>query len=41
MKIKQDEVELIASEFEVDKKAATKALREHKGNLVAALDSFL
>lgn len=41
VKIKQEEVDIIVSEFEVDKKAATKALKENKGNLVAALESFL
>ena len=41
VKIKQEEVDLIVSELEVDKRTATKALREHQGDLVAALNSFL
>lgn len=41
VKIKSEEVDIIVSEFEVDKRTATKALRENKGNLYAALESFL
>lgn len=41
VKIKQEEVDIIASEFEVDRKTATKALRASRGDLAAALESFL
>ena len=41
VKISKEDVDVIASEFEVDKKLAERRLREHKGDLVAALKSFL
>ena len=41
VKISADDVGIIASEFEVDKKKAELRLREHDGNVVAALESFL
>ena len=41
VKIKSEEVDIIISEFEVDKRTAAKALRENKGDLYAALNSFL
>jgi NACalpha-BTF3-like transcription factor len=41
VKIKAEEVNLIASELEVDKKTAERRLRENQGDLVKALESFL
>lgn len=41
VKISQEDVGIIATEFEVDKKKAELRLREHDGNVVAALESFL
>lgn len=41
VKINQEDVGIIATEFEVDKKKAELRLREHDGNVVAALESFL
>ena len=41
VKIRQEEVDIIALEFEVDRKTATKALRDSRGDLTAALESFL
>lgn len=41
VKIKAEEVNLIVSELEVDKKTAERRLREHQGDLVKALESFL
>jgi NACalpha-BTF3-like transcription factor len=36
----QDDVDVIATEMEVDKKLAERRLREHGGDLAAALKSF-
>lgn len=41
VKISQSEVDVIASEMEVDKKVAERLLREHRGDAVAALRSLL
>lgn len=41
VKISQDDVDVLAAEFEVDKKVAERRLREHQGVLKAALQSFL
>eukprot|EP00271_Cylindrocystis_brebissonii_P010728 TRINITY_DN27047_c0_g1_i1.p3 TRINITY_DN27047_c0_g1~~TRINITY_DN27047_c0_g1_i1.p3 ORF type:complete len:114 (+),score=40.44 TRINITY_DN27047_c0_g1_i1:93-434(+) len=41
VKIKPGDVDVIAAEFEVDKKVAERTLREHKGNAIAALRSML
>eukprot|EP00803_Ostreobium_quekettii_P010885 evm.model.scf_2240.2 EVM.evm.TU.scf_2240.2 scf_2240:8489-8824(-) len=41
VKIKGEHVELIACEFEIDKKVAERRLRECGGDVVAALKSFL
>ena len=41
MKISSDDVDVIASEFEVDKKKAELRLREHGGDVIAALESML
>jgi len=41
VKISQDDVGIIATEFEVDKKQAERRLRENGGNVVVALESFL
>jgi NACalpha-BTF3-like transcription factor len=40
VKIDLLDVKTIASEFEIDVKAAERRLREHKGDVVAALKSF-
>lgn len=41
VKVTQADIDVIASEAEVDKKLAERRLREHDGNLVSALKSFL
>ncbi|GAX78789.1 hypothetical protein CEUSTIGMA_g6226.t1 [Chlamydomonas eustigma] len=41
VKINKEEVDIITSEFEMDKKSAERRLREHGGNLHAALASLL
>ncbi|KAJ7550848.1 hypothetical protein O6H91_07G121400 [Diphasiastrum complanatum] len=41
VKINQADVDVIANELELDKKVAERMLREHKGNAVAAIRSFL
>lgn len=41
VKLKKEDVELVALEFELDKKLAESRLREHRGNVKAALVSFL
>ncbi|CAI5464287.1 unnamed protein product [Closterium sp. Yama58-4] len=41
VKIDSAHIDLIASEMEVDKKIAERRLREHQGDPVAALRSFL
>jgi NACalpha-BTF3-like transcription factor len=41
VKINKEDVDVIATEFEVDKKAAERRLREHNGVLMDALKSFL
>eukprot|EP00898_Chlorokybus_atmophyticus_P004335 jgi/Chlat1/4902/Chrsp31S04914 len=41
VKINQADVDLIATEMELDKKVAERTLREHKGDTVAALRSLL
>eukprot|EP00884_Botryococcus_braunii_P012037 jgi/Botrbrau1/20834/Bobra.0156s0059.1 len=40
VKIDVADVKTIASEFEIDAKAAERRLREHKGDVLAALKSF-
>jgi NACalpha-BTF3-like transcription factor len=39
--INKEDVDVIALEAEVDKKAAERRLREHGGDLAAALKSYL
>ena len=41
MKINPADVQLIVSEIEVDQKQADRRLREHGGNIVEALKSYL
>lgn len=41
VKCSKEDVDVIVLECEVDKKAAERRLREHNGNLTAALKSFL
>lgn len=41
VKINKEDVDVIALEFELDKKVAERRLREHKGDLKEALKSFL
>ncbi|KAJ7542309.1 hypothetical protein O6H91_10G100700 [Diphasiastrum complanatum] len=41
VKINQADVDVIANELELDKKIAERMLREHKGDAVAAIRSFL
>ena len=41
VKVKKEDVHVIAAEFELDTKIADRRLREHNGNLVEALQSFL
>ena len=41
VKVQREDVELVALEFEVDKKLAERRLREHAGDVKAALVSFL
>lgn len=41
VKVTQADIDVIASEAEVDKKLAERRLREHDGILVNALKSFL
>lgn len=41
MKVSPADVELISSEFEIPKKQADVRLREHNGDVRAALDSLL
>lgn len=41
VKISADDVGIITSEFEIDKKQAERRLREHSGDVVAALESYL
>ena len=41
VKVSAEDVALIAAEFEVDKKRAELRLREHGGDVKAALESFL
>lgn len=41
VKVAPGDVDLLAAEAEVDKKAAERRLREHGGDLVAALKSYL
>ena len=41
VKVREQDVKLISVEFELDKKTAERRLREHQGNIVAALESFL
>lgn len=41
VKVSAEDVALIAAEFEVDKKHAELRLREHDGDVKAALESFL
>ncbi|MEW5302781.1 MAG: hypothetical protein WDW38_004105 [Sanguina aurantia] len=41
VKCSREDVDVIVLECEVDKKAAERRLREHNGNLTAALQSFL
>ena len=41
VKVPKEAVEALASEFELDKKAAERRLRECKGDLRAAIESYL
>lgn len=41
VKINAEDVDVIASELEIDRKVAERTLREHKGDAVAAIRSFL
>jgi NACalpha-BTF3-like transcription factor len=41
VKVTQADIDVIASEAEVDKKLAERRLREHNGSLAEALKSFL
>lgn len=41
VKVNQADVKVIATEFEVSVKQAELRLREHEGNVTAALESFL
>lgn len=41
IKVTQADIEVIATEAEVDKKLAERRLREHNGSLIEALKSFL
>ena len=41
VKVAKEDIELIASEYEIDRKAAERRLRECRGDLRAALQSFL
>lgn len=41
VKVSKEDVDIIAAEFELDTKTADRRLREHSGNLVEALQSFL
>ena len=41
VKVSQEDVELIATEFEVDKKKAERELREAKGDVKAAIVAML
>lgn len=41
IKVNKEDVDTIAAEFELDTKTADRRLREHSGNLVEALQSFL
>ena len=41
VKLKKEDIELIMKEYEVERKLADRRLREHSGNLRAALESFL
>lgn len=41
VKINAEDVDIIANELEMDKKVAERTLREHKGDAVAAIRSFL
>lgn len=41
VKVTAADIEVIAAEAEVDKKLAERRLREHGGNLLEALKSFL
>ncbi|KAL3157748.1 hypothetical protein ABBQ32_012172 [Trebouxia sp. C0010 RCD-2024] len=41
VKVNKEDVNIIAAEFELDTKTADRRLREHSGNLVEALQSFL
>lgn len=41
VKINPEDVDIIANELEMDKKVAERTLREHKGDAVAAIRSFL
>ena len=41
MKLRKEDIEVIMKEYEVERKLAERRLREHSGNLRAALESFL
>ncbi len=41
MKLRKEDVEVIVTEYEVERKLAERRLMEHGGNLRAALESFL
>lgn len=41
VKVSKEDIDILAAEFELDVKTADRRLREHSGNLVEALQSFL
>ncbi|KAL2644425.1 hypothetical protein R1flu_012012 [Riccia fluitans] len=41
VKINQEDLDIMVEELELDRKVAEKRLREHKGNRIAAIQSFL
>lgn len=41
VKLRKEDIEVIMKEYEVERKLAERRLREHSGNLRAALESFL
>lgn len=41
VKVRQEDILIVSSELEIDKKSAEKRLRENKGDIKATLESFL
>ena len=41
VKVKREEVDLIVSEFEISKSKAERVLKEHNGNIAAALSALI